>query len=50
MNPDTTMILPSVIGFCADRWELKCIWLVLQVSSVNQALSASVIVRPNGCW
>ena len=29
---------------------LKCIWLVFIVSSVNQVLSASVMVRPSGCW
>ena len=29
---------------------LKCIWFVFIVSSENQVLSASLMVRPSGCW
>jgi hypothetical protein len=34
----------------SPTWALKCAWLVFIVSSVNQVLSVSVIVRPSGCW
>lgn len=47
-SPEFTMIFPT--GARAAKCALKWFWLVFIVSSVNQVLSASLTVRPSGCW
>ena len=48
VSGETTSIRPNSDD--APTCALKCAWLVFIVSSVNQVLSASEIVRPSGCW